>query len=228
MLGQRLRNILNSKNISISEFAEMCDLSVETVKNVYYGKTPDPKVSTVLKMSDALQTSVNCLMGHCEHTVEERAILQHYRMCGNYGKSLIELVAKYEALTAKEEREAADRHRIPCLIAVGNLNEGIEYDSSKVEEIETTVKDAYVGIELTTNDFVPVYCKGDVILLANRFPKSEEYAVFYKGGKAYIRQFIDEGKSYRLKSIHNMFEDRVFQRMDQIEYIGTCIGVIRT
>lgn len=227
MLGERLRSILNTKGITVSEFANMCDLPVETVKNVYYGKTTDPKISTVMQMANALGMSVNCLMGQCSHTKEERALLQHYRACGNHGQSLIRLTAKYEALTAKAERDAIGRHKIPCLIPHGDIHGGIVYDACEVVEVETNVAEAYVSIRMPNNDLAPIYCKNDVILLANYFPANNQYAVFYKNGKAYIRKYMEEDGQYRLKCLHNMGEDMIFRRMDQIDYIGTCCGVIR-
>ena len=93
MLGERLREILNDRGISISEFSEMCDLPLETVKNIFYGKTTDPKVSTILQMSNALHMSVNELMGCYSNSKEERAVIRYYRTCGRHGKSIIELVA---------------------------------------------------------------------------------------------------------------------------------------
>lgn len=228
MLSERLRELLGSKNISKEKFAEMCDLPVETVRNIYYGRTTDPKISTVMQMADALNISVNCLMGKCNHTTEEKILLTNYRMCGNHGKSLIQLTAKYEALTAKEEREAPDRHKIPCLLPQGDIRKGIVYDACETEEIYTTEKKAYVAIKMPHNDLAPFYCKGDVILLANQFPKNSNYAVFYKNGRAYIRQYLEENGQYRLKCLHDMGEDMIMKRMDEIDYIGTCCGVIRS
>ena len=65
MLGERLRTMLNERGISVNQFAEMCDLPLETVRNIYYGKSNDPKVSTMLKMAEALGIGVNCLIGKC-------------------------------------------------------------------------------------------------------------------------------------------------------------------
>lgn len=227
MLGQRVRELLNSRKISIGEFAEMCDLPLETVRNIYYGRTTDPKVSTVMKMGNALNLSVNCLMGQCPHTKEEKAVVQFYRMCGSHGKSVIELVAKYEALAAREERESLDKHLVPCIVSNGNIHEGIDYAGCEVVEVETGVQEAFAAIKLTTNDLVPTYCKGDILLLANRFPTNGEYAVFYNQQRAYLRQFIEEENEYRLRCIHHMCEDIVLHRMDEIQYAGTCIGVIK-
>lgn len=226
MLSDRLKELLSSRRISISQFSEMCDLPLETVRNIYYGKTTDPKISTVMKMASALNMSVNVFMG--DFDIEEINILNYYRQCGNHGKSLIGLVAKYEAVSAKSERESFDKHKVPCLIPCNNIREGIVYDTCETAEVLTSVKNAYVGIKVTTNDLIPLYCKGDVILFENRFPKSGEYAAFIMGDRAYLKKFIEEDGNYILKSIHNIGRDIVIKRMDQIEYIGTCIEVIRT
>lgn len=227
MLGERLREILAEKGISKDELAEMCDLPVETIRNIYYGKTPDPKVSTVMKISKALSISVNCLMGECSHSAEERALLQYFRSCGHHGRSVILLSAKNEALTAKEERESTDKHAIPCLIPHGDMQQGIFYDNCEVADIYTAKEEAYVAIMMSNNDHIPTYCKGDILLIANRFPSNKEYGVFYQNGRAFIRQYIEEENQYRLKCLHNFSKDMVFKRLDQIEYMGTCCGVVK-
>ena len=227
-LSERLRALMSKNKITKEELAERCDLPLETIRNIYYGKTNDPKVSTVIKIANVFNLSVNCMVGECQHTRDEKVLLQYYRACGHHGKGLVLLTAKYEALTAKDEREAKDKHKIPCLIPKGNMRQGIVYDDAETEEIYTTNIEAYVGIKMTNNDLVPVYCKGDIVLVANRFPSHKEYGVFYQGGKAYIRQYIEENNIYRLKCLHNYSEDMIFKRMDEIEYIGTCCGVIRT
>lgn len=228
MLSERIRDLLAVRGISKEDFAEMCDLPIETVRNIYYGKTPDPKLSTMLKMSKALDISVNCLVGQCMHSPEERVLLQYYRACGHHGKSLISLTAKYEALAAKTEREAKERHTVPCLIPQGNSRKGIVFESCEIIEMYTSNMEAFTAIRMPNNDLLPFCCKGDIILIANRFPVHNEYAVFYKDGRAYIRRFIEENNQYRLKCLHNEGEDMVFKRMDEIEYIGTCCDIVRT
>lgn len=226
MLNIRLREILGNRRLSIGKFAEMCELPVETVRNIYYGKTTDPKVSTVMQMAKALDMSVNCLMGEYIGTPEEE-ILNYYRACGNHGKSLILLTAKYEATAAAFERNSFKKHRIPCLLPSNNIRNGIVYDSCEIVEIETIDKEAYVAVQIPTNDFAPVFCKDDIILLANRFPVNGQYAVFYIGDKAFIRKYVEEDGLYKLQCIHNMGEELVMKRME-LEYIGTCCGIVRT
>lgn len=227
MLSERLRTLLSERNLSINDFAEMCDLPLETVRNVYYGKTSDPKLSTALKMANALGLSINCLLGKCSHTVPEKILLRNYRECGKHGKSIIELVAKYEAGSIKADREAIGKHKIPGIIPHGDVRNGIVYETCESIEIETSVKEAYFAIQMTNNDFAPRFCKGDILLFENKFPHNEEMAAFLKADRIYIRKYIEEGKQYRLKCLHAYGEDLILKRMDEADYIGTCIGVVR-
>lgn len=227
MLGEKLRDLLAVKGMSKEELAEKCDLPVETIRNIYYGKTTDPKVSTVLKISRALNISVNCIMGECSHSPEERALLEYFRECGNHGRRVALSVVKYEALRAKEERGVTGQYRVPCLIPQGNIRQGIDYDTCDVTDIHTSREDAYMALKMTNNDFVPLYCRGDIILISNRFPENKELGVFYDNGRAFIRQYLEEDDQYRLKCLHNSSQDMIFKRMDEIEYVGTCCSVLR-
>lgn len=227
MLSERLRELLKIHNMSKETLAEKCDLPLETIRNIYYGKTTDPKVSTVMRIAKVFNLSVNCLMGECQHTPDERALLNYYRACGHHGKSLVLISAKYEALTAKEQREGTGRHTIPCLFPEGDIYHGIDYDGARTEDIWTTNEEADTAIQMTNNCLMPIYCKGDIILIKERFPQNNEHGVFYYHGKAYIRQYIERDGEYILKCLHKYDKDMIFKRMDEVEYLGTCIDVVR-
>ena len=88
------------------------------------------------------------------------------------------------------------KHRIPCLVPVGKVSDGIYYNSCNVENEYTMIKKVYLAIEITSNSFAPAYCKGDRILHENRFPELGERAVFTDGLKAYFRYFKMKGNDY--------------------------------
>lgn len=226
-LSNRMKELMRAKGCSIEDVAEGSHQPYETIRNLYYGKTQNPRVETLIAVGNFLGVSVNCLMGHCQHTPEERALLQYFRESGHHGKNLILISAKYEAHTAKEEREATGRHKIPCLFPEGDIYHGIDYDTCKTEEIWTSNNEADVAIQMTNNCLMPIYCKSDVILITHRFPRENEYGVFYYHGKAYIRQYMERDGEYVLKCLHKYGKDLVFKRMDDIEYLGTCCGVVR-
>ena len=228
MIAERLRQLLSAKNMSLAEFAESCDLPLETVKNVYYGKITDPRSSTVLKMSQALQVSVNCLLGVCQHTLDEKILLTNYRLSGKRGKDVIQSVAEFESVSARAQRESTNKHQIQCIIPTSSAENGIIFDTCEKSMIDTSVEDAYIGIQMATNEFIPRYCKGDILLFAKRFPQNGEVGGFYMNGRVYIRKYMEEEKQYRLKCLHSMGEDIVLRRLDTVSYLGTCIEVIRS
>lgn len=227
IFSERMKREMDIRGWSKEYVAEASELPLETIRNIYYGKTKDLKLTTALKIADVFELSVNCMIGKCPHTSSERTLIHNYRKCGKHGKSIIELISKYEASAVSIEREGKDKHKIPCIVPHSESQNGIIYELCETIEIETSVKDAYIAIQMTNNDFSPLYCKGDILLFENRFPKSEEKAAFYKKDRMYIRKFIEETGNYRLKCLHHYGEDIILKRMDEIEYIGTCIGVLR-
>ena len=228
MLREQFVTLLAQRGWSLEQFSEVSGVPFETAKNIKLGKTTNPRLDTVVKMANAFDISINCLIGAQNYSKDETSLLEHYQTCGKHGKSIIQLIAKYEATIAKTERDAADKHKIPCLIPHNDLAKGIIYDACETTEVETTVDSAFVGIFINSNVFSPKYCKGDVILLENRFPDNGEYGAFYQGERAYIRKFIEEPGQYRLQCLHKMGEDIIVKRMDEIKYIGTCCGIIRS
>ena len=228
MIRKRFVTLLAERGWSLEYFSEISGVPFETAKNIKLGKTTNPRLDTVVKAADAFGISIDSLIGRTAYAGEEEALLRNYQLCGSHGKSIIQFIAKYEATVVKTDREAVGKHKIPCLVPHGDLKKGIIYDTCETTEIETSVPEAFVAIMMTSNDFLPKYCKNDIVLIENRFPSNGEYAAFYRTDRAYIRKFIEEDGRYRLECLHSQGEDIILRRMDEIEYIGTCCGLIRS
>ena len=227
MLRTRFIELLTEKGWSLEQFSEISGVPFETAKNIKLGKTTNPRLDTLEKMSETFGVGINCLIGKCQHTTEEKILLRNFKTCGDTGKSLISLIARYEAHVMKNQRDTKEGFLRPCLIPNGDIRKGIIYKNCDQEEIIVPIKEAYVAIKMINNDLSPIYCENDIILIEDRFPENGERAVFMRNGRAYIRKFVKENGCYRLKCLHNHGEDLVLKRMDEVEYIGTCIDVIQ-
>lgn len=239
MFSDKIRELMIEKDISLPDLATLSGVPFETLRNIYYRKVKDPKVSTAFQLASALGVTVEYLLSDTNKEEEledaeeqeniEEEILENYRECGNHGRAIIRIVARFESKAARKERLNLHKmkHRIPCLIPVGRVGDGIDYNSCTVEEEYTMIKKVYLAIEITNNNFAPAYCKGDRILLENRFPELGERAVFTDGVKAYFRYFKMEGDKYCLKCLNGRGEDILLRRMDEVDCLGTCISVIR-
>lgn len=228
MLNENLKRILNEKGMTIQQLAELSDVSVETMKNIYYGRVKDPKISTVTAMAKALNCSIHYLLGdESILSQDEIELIKNYRNCGNHGKSIISLIGRYESKSAKLERESKMKHSIPCMIPLEKVQDGFMYTSCRVEDVETTVEEAYAAIELTSNAYAPIFYKGDRILIKDAFPENGEQAVFVREGRVYFREFCESSGSCLLKKVHGRSSDFETVKIDELECIGVYVGVIR-
>ena len=228
MISSVLKTLMNAHEMTLQDLADQSGLPIETIRNVYYGKVTDPKISTMKAISKVFKVSINYMLGEPFVTPEESSLLTYYRRCGKHGKSVIELIAKYEATAARSERDAKGKHSVPCVVPKGNIRKGIVYDTNETVEKETTVAEAYMAITIPSNDLAHYgYCKNDSILFEKRFPENGEIVSYIIADRVYIRKFIEENGRYIMKCLHNHGEDMIFKRMDEIILVGTCCGVIR-
>lgn len=228
MISSTLKTLLDAHDMTAQELADKAEIPLETLRNIIYGKVTDPKCSTMSAIGRVFGVSINYLLGSPFITPEESELVTYYRRCGKHGKSVIGLIAKYEATAARSERDSKGKHSVPCVVPKGNMRKGIVYDTNETVEKLTVVEDAYMAIMMTNNDLAySGFCKNDCILFAKRFPDNGEIVSYIKDDKVYIREFREENGRYIMKCLHNHGEDMVFKRMDEIVLVGTCCGVIR-
>lgn len=225
MLSKRLKEILNDKKITLELFSQMSNVPMETLRNLYYGRTSNPNIKTVMAMAEALDMTINDFLG-VENSInkDEKILLNYFRKCGKHGKNVILKMVKIEA---ESYRQKVKSYRIPCITSAGDIFRGLSYDTEDMIHIEVDNKEAYLAFKTTVNDASPTYCKGDIILLENRFPASGEHALFFKEGKAFLRVYLEEKDNYHLKCIHKIGEDYVMKRLDNIECMGTVCGIVK-
>ena len=116
MLSKRLKEILNEKKISLEYYSQMSGVPMETLRNIYYGRTSNPNIKTVMAMAEALDMTINTLLGvENTNTNEERKLMNYYRNCGNHGKMIIMNIAKYEASVSRDEHAQLRQQKIICI-----------------------------------------------------------------------------------------------------------------
>ena len=229
MLSKRLKEILNDKKISLEYYSQMSGVPMETLRNIYYGRTSNPNIKTVMAMAEALDMTINSLLG-VENTSnnEERKLINYYRSCGKHGKNVIMSIAKYEAGICSQGNEGQRQHKIICLKAQEDIFRGVLFDPEEPYEIFVNKKEAYMAFETQVNDAAPTYGKGDIILLENRFPRTGEHGVFLQNEKVFVKIFQEKNDGYCLKPIHRIGSEIHFKKFDNIECLGTCCGLIRS
>lgn len=226
VISARIKELLAEYGMTWHELAERAGIPEETMRNIYYDRVKESNVTTLLHISQVFGCTVNWLLGEPFMTPEEEAMLKNYRACGKHGKGILQLMAKYEAHTAKKEREAKDKHMIPCIIAHTISCEGMKYNSGDTKQIFVSEPDAFLGLHVPNNNWAPRYCRGDIVLFENRAPEHGERALFLWEGNIYFRRYEEKGKGFALHCITDRHEPLNFRRMDELTCLGTAIGVI--
>ena len=63
-LTESLRAKMNEYNLTIKQLSYASDLSEETIKAILYSRVKDIKLSTAIKLANALNCSLDDLVGH--------------------------------------------------------------------------------------------------------------------------------------------------------------------
>lgn len=229
MISDKLKEAMNIKNISLAELAEMSEIPFETLKNLYYSKNKNPRVETLYALCEALDVTMDFLTGFTKYDKNELEILKNYQCCGRHGKDFLLVVSRFEAeYTTSLRKNKENKHTVNCLVPDGHVADGFEYTTCSIEQVETVFDDAFMAIKITTDNFIPAFLNGDIIALANRFPKEGEKAVYYKDGRAYFREYNRElNGTVVLKTLNGIGDDFVLNSMSGFKILGTYINVIR-
>lgn len=231
VISERLKELLDVKNITLNQLADLSNIPYDTLKNLYYAKNKNPRLDTLTAICRSLDISMDYLTGIIKRDAKEMSWIKLYQDCENdYKDNLIELVkehlacgrhgrgvslniTKFEANYTKMLRTRMDkRHSITCLIPDGHVEDGFTYSSSKVERVETVFDEAYLAIKITTDNFIPSFFYGDIIVLENRYPQEGEKAVYTKGSKAYFRQYFREQNKILLKTLNRNWRRLYFRQ----------------
>ncbi len=229
LISDKLKEAMLIKNISLAQLAEMSNVSLSTLQNLYYAKNKNPRVETLFSICKALDVTMDYLTGLTKYDKNELEMLRNYQTCGRHGKDFLLVISRFEAdYTTSLRKNEDNKHTITCLVPEGHVADGFTYSTCQIEQVETVFDDAFMAIKITTDNFIPAFLNGDIIALANRFPIEGEKAVYYKDGRAYFREYNRElNGTVVLKTLNGIGKDFVLNNMSGFKLLGTYINVIR-
>jgi DNA-binding Xre family transcriptional regulator len=178
--------------MSIIELAEAADMSIDTLKNLIYGRVLDPKISTLIPLCDALDCSIDYL------TERGSDALQQVRdLSGHSLNLLIRMTDAEFRLTSCSDRRYHEYRSV--IIPNTFTSDHIEYDSCSFGYIDILPvmhryksEEITCGLMLQGDELAPIYFDGDVLLLnGTRSPKSNEIGLYIDENKQfYIRRYL--------------------------------------
>lgn len=112
--NKRLQCVLDQKKLKQISLCELTGLSSAQVHHLVSGRTHDPKLSTVVKIADALDVSLDYLAGRKQTpeirlSTDEKQLVSNYRDSTPDRKRILQQTAHDSAVMSKdmEEREVS-------------------------------------------------------------------------------------------------------------------------
>lgn len=194
-----IKKELKKNNLTLNSLSEKADLSEDTLRSLIYGKSQDVKLSTMNKIADALDCSIDYLIGHNTWLYDEETL----KKLRDLTPRSIQTIQKLITIELKSTQLASNKqkHMIPILTLTGNSKDGEYYDNSIISSHdisdypEDLRKRINVGIKISNRYYEPVYFINDILLLSTeKIPEYNDIVVYQSNeGKIFVRRYTPSG-----------------------------------
>ena len=128
----------NTGNFSYEDIANLSGIPLQTVRNIYTGKTPDPRFATVAKIIISLGGDLNEIIGY--EKKKEIEVNSTVSLKETYEMRIADLIKSYE--TRIEDIKALCDQRVDdvqkcCEIRIADLRQGFKERLAEQREMLT-------------------------------------------------------------------------------------------
>lgn len=197
---ETLRKELREKKLTLNALSANADLSEDTLRSVIYGKSQDIKLSTIIKIADVFQCSIDDLIGRQFYTEEERTIISQMRHLSERSKQSVRFILDFEEKTSLS-KSSNGKDIIKVFLPTGNMKDGMFYDSSTTENLDISEypnalkENIAFALKIVSNHFEPIYYPNDILLFSRKHLPEYGDITFYidNDQKIYIRKYTEQG-----------------------------------
>lgn len=224
-----LRMKLQEKKLTLNALSMRSDLSEDTLRSIIYGKSQDIKLSTLVKIADVLQCTLDELIDRSTYSPTEQKIIKQIHQLSDRSFRTIEYVVtleeKYMLMKSSKGLEY-----IPIFTPVGNLQDGMYYDANIIDNLDITdypsalKKIIDFGIRIQTENYEPIYHPNDILLFSKKNnPRYHDIVAYVNiNGQIYIRKYTELG----LIPINGYGEIIPTKNLDQYTPLGVVVKTV--
>ena len=210
IMVENINRLLYQKNWSIRQLADEAELPYESVKKLVGGKVNNPTIYTISKVCDALNCSIDYILGRSViNTIDKKSLPPRVF-------NLLVEIAYFESRIADYNKS----HKTDCisvLTPTGYVQDGMVFDS-----ISTNI----VNISAYKKDFGDIVLCGIKIVGRNLSPTYFDNDIFLIGNKVFIRKYIP-GIRLELATINGDKNSLFIDNIDDVHYFGRVLTVVR-
>lgn len=213
---------IKEKDFTIKELSESADVPFSTLNNILYKDTKDVHLSTALAIAKALNVSIDELIGG--KTMEDK-MFESIRLCRSLPEHSLYLIRYFIRHQAKIY-SCLDEDYISVLLP--KYENGIMSTTNIVEPMllsnipPNTASKVYLGLKIPSNNYMPYYQAGEIILIAADRPAvCGEQCIVTSGGGIYIVE-----KHYKKDNYYSSYNQCLIPEDKIDDVIGYVVGFL--
>ena len=189
-LRQNVDILMDIYGYTISQTAEKANISLETFKAFFYGKSDECRLSTAIKLSKVFGMSVDELVGAETISNDMEEYINMYKKLPEYSQYLVKYFIRHQN-NIYQQREVFGKKVISVLkpqcidsyLHTTNVTEPL-----CVEHLNADIKaKVALGIKIPCEHYMPIYSPYDILLLAaDREAHNGERCVIERNNKLFI------------------------------------------
>ncbi len=197
---ENLEKVREERGWTQAQMAEKLQMSLSSYKYMISGKSAKIPIYVAYLV---YQTTGKFFFELCGDIVPEMSLLMDYRQLSKERQQAIRTSIAMERAIAAQSPEAtlqtkdAPEELLPLYTILGNMEDGMYYDTSNVEYFNVAPYRTFYGdevtcgVRVTTNHLHPAYHAGDILLVCQRPPRDGDTGLFLnkKNRRLYIRRF---------------------------------------
>lgn len=187
---KNLSMYIDNKDITLKDISEEADISLSTLNTFLYGDSKDVKLSTVVKLAHALNTSIDELVGaETINNISRESLC----ICRNLPDSELYLIRWFIRYIDKLNKNNEPNKKYVSVMElecneIGNLKLTSNYRHIDITDISSELKaKIFFGITMPCDNYMPTYSPYNILLIANdRNPQGNENSLIRIGNCIYI------------------------------------------
>ena len=216
------------------EMADKLEMSVPGYRKMVSGLTDSISLYTAYRASVVLNIPIPVLLGSQEF--KDQLYDKLYHMPISTCRRIDYYLQHDEKLRMMQNISENEGRIIDVITLTGYMKDGMDFDSAEIEQMCIPKHFSSIimrGIRITENSLLPVYAKGDILLLDEDMARSGDTAVVQnmKTRKLYVRKIIvKDSNCYELHPVHGRGTVITITQEERTEWFdyGRIITVLRS
>lgn len=215
------------------EMADKLEMSVPGYRKMVSGLTDSISLYTAYKASVVLNMPIPVLFGSQEFKDQLYDKIYHTPIstCRR-----VDFYLEQDEKIRLAQYEGENKGRIIDIVTLsGYMKDGMDFDSAIIEQVripDTFSQKIARGFKVTENSLLPVYAKGDILLLDEDMARSGDTSVLLhmKTRKLYVRKImVKDATCYELHPVHGRGSIITISQEERTEWFdyGRIVTVMR-